>query len=385
MSERFLPSDLLSLMRRTLLRLILIVGGSLVGLGLGEIIVRAFHLGYTRTIVEYNDKLLKLRPHAGFMNYRENTNWVEINNLGFHDRDRQAASDNYRILFVGDSFLDGRQVDTDSLFTSRLEKRFAGEGSRIEVINAGVPGTGTAYQYVLWKEFLEPQLKVDHLVLCIYLGNDLVDNNADLADPESGYSIFLDEQGNIVQRKPTHGRLMRIVNFFRDHSALLNTSYENAYRLKKSFQGDNTLNGGPYSPGEGPAQNMTSAWEASEEGTLTLIKRWKAELSAKKIPFDLVIIDRPGKLYNKFELSFAERLKSVCAQNQIEWLRLKLTADPFDTYSFDGIALGHFNERGHALVADELYDFLKSRHGALLTHTSESRAAAAASDLGPPN
>jgi hypothetical protein len=50
-------------------------------------------------------------------------------------------------------------------------------------------------------------------------------------------------------------------------------------------------------------------------------------------------------------------------------LRLKLAADPYETYSFDGIMLGHFNQKGHELAAHELYDFFKSRYGATLALT----------------
>jgi hypothetical protein len=357
-------------MRKALVKLILIVAGILVGLTVGEILMRAVHLGHTRTVYDYTNNLTKLRPHAGYMSYTENTNWVEINNLGFHDHDRQATNENYRILFLGDSFVVGGQVDTESLFTSRLEKTFVAEGQRIETLNGGVSATGTAYQYVLWKEFFEPQVKIDRIELCIFVGNDLVDNNADLraaANAMSGNTIFVDAQGNVFHGSPQPGQFKKIVNYARDHSALLNTSYESAYQLKISFQDDAVADGGTNTAEPRPLQNIAAAWEAAEQGTIALIKRWKAELAAKKITFDVVIIDRPGKVYNRFELEFVDRLQAACDQDQIECLRLKLSADPYETYSFDGIELGHFNYRGHELAANELYDFLKSRHGTMLS------------------
>ena len=45
----------------------------------------------------------------------------------------------------------------------------------LEAINGGVPNIRSAYQYSLWKEFLEPGVKVDHLALYFFMGNDLVD------------------------------------------------------------------------------------------------------------------------------------------------------------------------------------------------------------------
>src|SRR6185295_10944416 len=211
-------------MRKIFFRLILIVLGVGVGLGLSEIFMRAFQLGHTRNVILYNDKIYKLPPHASFMNLDENRNLMETNNLGFHDREREAANDDYRILVLGDSFVEARQVDTGSLFTMRLEKKFADDGQKIEIINGGVPGTGTAYQYSLWKEFFEPNVKVDHLVLCFFMGNDLLDNNIDLKGAtfgETDNSFFLDNEGNILATRKQPGALKSTVNYVRDHFLLM--------------------------------------------------------------------------------------------------------------------------------------------------------------------
>ena len=111
--------------------------------------------------------------------------------------------------------------------------------------------------------------------------------------------------------------------------------------------------------------DYTRAWEDSQQGTIALIRNWKSELDRENIPFDIVIIDRPGRIYNKFEVSFLEKLQSVCAQDRIDCLRLKLGSDPFETYSFDGIGLGHFNDQGHEMAANELYDYFKTHHSGL--------------------
>ena len=357
-------------MRRIFFRLVLIVLGVGVGLGLSEIVMRAFQLGHTRNVILYKDKIYKLPPHASFMNLDENRNLMETNNLGFHDRERQAANDNYRILFMGDSFVEGRQVDTPSLFTMRLEKKFSDDGQKIEAINGGVPGTGTAYQYSLWREFFEPDVKVDHLVLCFFMGNDLVDNSTDLklsTYGETDNSFFLDREGNILATRKHPGLLKSTVNYVRDHSVLMDRLYESAYRMKKDVQAGSDGAAGD----EGGRVDRSGAWQDSEQGTIALIKRWKSELNAKNIPFDVVVIDRPGKVYNKFELEFANRLLTTCAQDGIDCLRLKLTDDPFETYSFDGTNLGHFNYKGHELAAAELFDYLKSHHPAVFNRPTK--------------
>ena len=329
--------------------------------------MRAFQLGNTRAAMLYNERIYKLPPHFRFMNYNENKNLVETNNLGFHDRERQPTTDDYRILLLGDSFVEGRQVKIESLFTTRLEKKLSADGRIIEVINGGVQGTGTPYQYVLWKEFFEPQIKIDHLVLCFFMGNDLIDNNLELVSATSGSSdtgFFVDSNGNVLDFHAKPGFLKQAVNSGRDHSVLFNTLYEGAYRIRTNFRQSAEENGGG-AAARRERIDSESAWEASEQGTIALVRKWKTELSGKNVPFDLVLIDRPGKVYNKFELQFLEKLQTTCVQDGIDCLRLKLEGDPYDFYSFDGISLGHFNEKGHETVAREIYDFFQRRHQAI--------------------
>ena len=351
-------------LRRILVKLFLICAGTGVGLSLSELAMRALHIGHTNTVIAYNDRLLKLKPHIRFMNYIENKNLVEINNLGFHDHDRDASNNNYRILFLGDSFLEGRQVPTEKVFTVRLEKKFVEGGQKIETINGGIPGTGTPYQYVLWKEFFAPNIKFDRAVLCLNLGNDLRDNNVELASTDA--HLFVDRDGKIVENTNGPSAFKQTVNHVRDFSVLANTLYESAYRVKQNFADEAGQNGAP-SP-----ESTARPWQDSAHGTLALIKRWKSELAAQNLPFDLVIIDRPGKLYNKFESDFIAQLQATCVEDRIDCLRLKLSSDPFESYSFDGIGLGHFNERGHELAADELYDYLKSRHPEIFKQTAQA-------------
>jgi lysophospholipase L1-like esterase len=351
-------------MCKALLRLILIVVSIAAGLVVCEMMMRAFQLGNTRVVTLYNNRILKLPPHFGLINYYENKNFVETNNLGFHDHERQATNDNYRILFLGDSFLEGRQVETDSLFTIRLEEKFSQQARRIETINGGVSGTGTAYQYVLWKEFFEPNIKVDHLVLCFFMGNDLVDNNLDLTYSTFGGSdnpFFVDRQGSILDTGTKPGELKKSINLVRNHSVLINTLYEYAYQLKRTLQEESAVKGGS----KGGRVDQSGAWQASELGTIALIERWKSELASKSMPFDVVVIDRPGKVYNKFELEFIDKLQASCAQDHIDYLRLRLTDDPYESYSLDGINLGHFNHKGHELAANELYDYFRTHHPAI--------------------
>jgi lysophospholipase L1-like esterase len=351
--------------RGLLLKLVMIGASVAVALVACEIIMRVFHLGDTRKVAVYGGKLFKLPPHTKFVDSAEGNNVIETNNLGFHDLERQAANDNYHILFLGDSFLEGRQVKTENLFTVRLEKALSREGQKIETINGGVPGTGTAYQYVLWKEFFESNIKVDHLVLCFFLGNDLIDNSPELRLPTFGGSesnFFVDSKGNVVDAVRRPSAFKRTINYFRERSVLLNTGYAAAYRISATIQQRAEANNNSLA---GQGDRAASAWETSAQGTIALIRRWKSELAAKGIPFDVVIIDAPGKIYNQVEVKFVTDLEAACEQDQIGYLRLKLDGNPYDLYSFDGVYLGHFNEKGHEVTANQLHDYFKGHYGAI--------------------
>ncbi|MEC9072274.1 MAG: hypothetical protein VX938_07850, partial [Myxococcota bacterium] len=80
---------------------------------------------------------------------------------------RQAQS---VVLHVGDSMVYGTSVARGETFTARLDKADPVTGHW----NAGQPGTGTDYHAVLLETLL-PRASVNHVVLYVYPGNDLVD------------------------------------------------------------------------------------------------------------------------------------------------------------------------------------------------------------------
>ncbi len=107
-----------------------------------EIFLRISGWGHPR-IDTFDGVILKHKPYATWVNRKENKNIVRLNNLGFHDKNRQFKNRKYRILFLGDSFVEGVQVPTEALFTSILENKFEQKQQSIEVLNGGMSGTGT--------------------------------------------------------------------------------------------------------------------------------------------------------------------------------------------------------------------------------------------------
>jgi len=84
----------------------------------------------------------------------------------------------FRILVLGDSYVEGIQVSIEELFTRQLENLLNGSNNgtvKYEVINMGVSGYGTTQELLLLKDkgfIFSPDL----VILCFNLGNDIRNN-----------------------------------------------------------------------------------------------------------------------------------------------------------------------------------------------------------------
>lgn len=100
------------------------------------------------------------------------------NALGFRgSRDYTSAKQPNvrRILFLGDSFTYGIGVNDDETFSSVVQRRLDASALKAEVINAGVPGTGTDYALSFF-------LKIGYtyrsdVVALFFFSNDFDDNS----------------------------------------------------------------------------------------------------------------------------------------------------------------------------------------------------------------
>ncbi len=117
--------------------------------------------------------------HATYFRQEFRTD-VRINSLGLRGSELppKKAAGTLRVLVLGDSYAEGLQVAGDEVLSSRLQAAFdADKGPRVEVVNAGVSGYGTADELVLLEKLgwdLEPDLVL--VAFCVH--NDVKDNLA---------------------------------------------------------------------------------------------------------------------------------------------------------------------------------------------------------------
>lgn len=150
-----------------------------------------FHIGYS------------LRPGAAGWWTSEGKAYFKINSAGIHDDEHSTVKppNTFRIVALGDSMTEGRQVKIEETFSSVIERVLkkcpALEGKDIETINFGVAGYGTAQQLLTLRHRAweyEP-----NVVLLTYFANDLTDNSPTLRHSKqrpyfsfSGTTLILD-------------------------------------------------------------------------------------------------------------------------------------------------------------------------------------------------
>ena len=171
---------LASRFHRIVARAVLVLVGILIGAGAGEILLRLFlpqTLGlrwYTRENVLVHVPNLRstyIRP--------EYTTRMEIDSDGLRDREYPPGKPAgvYRVLLLGDSYAEGIQVPMEQTFPKIAEGilRRARPDLRIEIVNAGVAGYGTADE-LRYLEAFGKRWQPDLVLVAFYSGNDVRNN-----------------------------------------------------------------------------------------------------------------------------------------------------------------------------------------------------------------
>jgi lysophospholipase L1-like esterase len=83
---------------------------------------------------------------------REYATEVAVNGNGLRDPERAYAAPpgTFRVLALGDSFVEGYTVDMDKTVTQVLEKALRGPGCPVEVLNAGTHAYSTDQEYLFY-------------------------------------------------------------------------------------------------------------------------------------------------------------------------------------------------------------------------------------------
>src|SRR4029078_3437886 len=142
-------------MTKWLVNLCILLGSTLLGLGLVDVYLHMNGFSYPSLYVVDETTGHVLRPGAEGWFREEGEAFIRINTDGWRDRphSKQKPAGTMRIAILGDSYAEALQVPQESKFWSVLErelnacKAFGDVG--IEVINFGVSGYGTAQELLV--------------------------------------------------------------------------------------------------------------------------------------------------------------------------------------------------------------------------------------------
>lgn len=168
--------------RKFFAKLTLVVIGFGIGAVIAELALRVSGYSYPEFYQRDAVRGLSLRPAAEAWYRKEGEAYVRINSDGLRDREHAIAKpqDTFRIAIVGDSYCEAFSVSQEEAFWSVMEKELeqcnAFAGRKIEVINFGVSGYGTAQELLTLREKVW-KYSPDLVLLAVTTNNDVTDNS----------------------------------------------------------------------------------------------------------------------------------------------------------------------------------------------------------------
>ena len=139
-------------------KLLLIALGFLLGGVIAEIALRLMGYSYPEFYSLDQARGYALRPNVEGWYRKEGEAYVRINSDGLRDREHSITKpeDTVRIAVLGDSYPEALSVSVEDAFWSVMERKLhecsAFPGKKIEVINFGVSGYGTAQELLTLRE-----------------------------------------------------------------------------------------------------------------------------------------------------------------------------------------------------------------------------------------
>ena len=167
--------------RRYAAKGMVILAGLFFGCIVAEIALRL--IGYSYPIFYQTDAETGHTPIPNIegWSWPENKVYLRYNSEGFRDLEhtKEKPADTIRIAVLGDSFAEARQVELEATFWSVLAQRLQESpvlsGKKVEVLNFGVSGYGTAEELLTLRQRVW-KYSPDIVLLAVTTYNDITDN-----------------------------------------------------------------------------------------------------------------------------------------------------------------------------------------------------------------
>lgn len=276
--------------------------------------------------------------------------WLEHNGLGFRDIAAEERSpDKPAVVFLGDSFTWGFEVEFEDMFVNLIRRELAG----FEVFNLAHRGYGTDQALLTFRRWHDAR-PLERVVL-MFSENDPEENNSDYeySKPKPKFEVVDDEL--VLSGVPVpHSEDWRSSRAdreerknFKEYAAYLayrsHFLHDLSHRVKGLFEED----------------VVASVDDEDLELTRRILRALRDEVAARGGRLAVVAI--PSKLeFMSIDgyLPYQHRLRTLCAELEIEYLDLGPALDRpwLGTYYRAGM---HWNRRGHAVAAAAILEFLR--------------------------
>jgi len=388
-------------------KLLLVLFGLLMGLFMSEVLLRV--IGYSFPIFYTTDyyRGFSLSPGVAGHYQREGESEVRINSDGLRDREHTKAkpADTVRIALLGDSFSEAMHVPMEQTFWSLLERRLQEcnlfPGKRVEVINFGVSGYGTAQELMTLRQKVW-DYSPDIVILAFTTFNDIYDNSRALSKTEE-VPYFVYRNGELIydasfrdsrtyrQRDSqlsrfgrwfhNHLRIVQLVHYIQFTAKFRLTDWRNRRRAQSSPPSEKkaATAKAPLTADDIGIDNMIylepqdENWKDAWRVTEGLILKMRDEVNQKGARFILVPLSNAIQVYpdqlvrqnfmNHLGVSTMFypnlRLKALAGRENIDFLDL---AEPMQAYADQNKVFlhgfgsdpgnGHWNAAGHRVAAE---------------------------------
>lgn len=305
--------------------------------------------------IDQNTGLLTFRPNEKIYIRSECfSNVVKTNSLGFHSKEYNLArpDDVFRIVIIGDSFIEASQVPIEKTFAHLLEEKLNNQANskyRYEVIPFGISSHGT-YKSLLYLKAYALDFEPD-LIIAAYTLNDLEDDAME--------EIKFNERSRpILEIAPVGPKsvVQRAESFFKSilrKSVLVTTLRKKILSLKSNLEGKTIAE-----PFVDNVELVAKAWVIQEK----LFSSFNEISRANNSKFLLLsLADARVHSDSAIDTVESEKLKSIAEKNNFPYFDLmpifkeraekegKVTVWPCD---------GHWNETGNEWAADALFKYL---------------------------
>lgn len=350
---------------------------------------------FARLVLRTPPRLLELDPTIGvryqpdfsgnvFVEEAGREVFVRFNGDGFRDRafTEEAADGVYRIAVLGDSFIAAIATDEEKTMVRLLERRLEAWRPQIEweVMNFGVSSSSTGQELQLYREVVRRYRP--HLVLCFFtVLNDLSDNSIRLSNAQRLYFDFdergeLELHGQLTARSDSRNWLNRHSTFYRWQKTALKRLRYRAMETAGVVKAGRWI----FSTQRPEPEDVRHAWQVTD----ALLAVFASEVEMDGSNFALVVLPSPEQIYTEkwkqmiamagesgrwFDVDHpSRRLQEIATDAGFEVFDMtpafreaapSASIEMVDEWLYFD-ARGHFNNRGNAVAADAVADWLMS-------------------------